>query len=174
MTFSREYQKSGKAGRFLFFGGWMLRKSQGEPLKLDHVLAFCQASFPMTLSWAGFLRLAPGTARQASLSITTSQSSLKLMSIELVMPFNLLVLCHPLLLLPSVFPSLRVFSNELVLGIRWPAYWSFSFCISPSHEYSGLISFRIDWFRGILLIFLHTSLHLVLLGHLENITKNTT
>ena len=82
---------------------------------------------------------------QASLSITNSQSLLKLMSIELVMPSNHLLLCHPLLLLPSVFPSIRVFSNESVLCIRWPKYWSFSFSISPSNEYSGLISFRIDW-----------------------------
>ena len=67
------------------------------------------------------------------------------MSIELVMPSNHLILCHPLLLLPSIFPSIRVFSNELVFQIRWPKYWSFSFSISPSHEYSGLISFRIDW-----------------------------
>ena len=84
-------------------------------------------------------------ARQASLSITNSQSLLKLMSIESVMPSNHLVLCHPLLLLPSIFPSIRVFSNESALGIRWPWYWSFSFNISPSSEYSGLISFRIDW-----------------------------
>ena len=70
----------------------------------------------------------------------------KLMSIESVLPFNHLVLCHPLLLLPSTFPSIRVFSNELALGIRWPKYWSFSFRISPSNEYSGLNSFRIDWF----------------------------
>ena len=82
---------------------------------------------------------------QASLSITNSQSLLKLMSIELVMPSNHLLLCHPLLLLPSVFPSIRVFSNESVLCIRWPKYWSFSFSISPSNEYSGLISFRMDW-----------------------------
>ena len=83
-------------------------------------------------------------AHQASLSITISWSSLKLMSIELVMSSNHLVLCHPLLLLPSVFPSFRVFSNESVLRIRWPKYWNFSFSISPSNEYSGLISFRID------------------------------
>ena len=80
---------------------------------------------------------------QASLSITNFQSLLKLMSIELVMPSNHLILCHPLLL-PSIFPSIRVFSNESVLCIRWPKYWSFSFRISPSDEYSGLISFRID------------------------------
>ena len=84
-------------------------------------------------------------ARQASLSITNSQNLLKLMSIELVMPSNHLILCHPLLLLPSIFTSIRVFSNESVLHIRWPKYWSFNFSISPSNEYSGLISFRMDW-----------------------------
>ena len=84
-------------------------------------------------------------ACQASLSITNSWSLLKLMSIELVMPSNHLILCRPLLLLPSVFPSIRIFSNESVIRIRWPTYWSFSFNISPSKEYSGLISFRIDW-----------------------------
>ena len=83
--------------------------------------------------------------RQASLSITNSQSLLKLMSIEPVMPSNHLILCRPLLLPPSVFPSIRVFSNESVLPIRWPKYWSFSFKITPSNEYSGLISFRMDW-----------------------------
>ena len=88
----------------------------------------------------------PWTARQASLSITISQSFLKLMSIESVVPSNHLTLCHPLLLLPSIFPSIRVFSNESVLPIRWPKYWSFSFIRSPSNEYSGLISFRIDCF----------------------------
>ena len=82
---------------------------------------------------------------QASLSITNSQSLLKLMSIELVMLSNHLILCHLLLLLPSIFLSIRVFSNESVLCIRYPKYWSFSFSISPSNEYSGLISFRIDW-----------------------------
>ena len=88
----------------------------------------------------------PWTAAcQASLSVTSSQSLLKLMSIESVMPSNYLILCHPLLLLPSIFPSIRVFSSELVLRIRWPKYWSFSFSISPSNEQSGLISFRIDW-----------------------------
>ena len=88
----------------------------------------------------------PGTAaRQASLSITNSQNLLKLMSTESVMPSDHLILCHPLLLLPSIFPSIRVFSNDSVLCIRWPKYWSFSFSISPSNEYSGLISFRIDW-----------------------------
>ena len=90
---------------------------------------------------------APWTAaRQASPSFTTSLSLLRLMSIESVMPSNHLILCCPLLLLPSIFPSIRVFSNESVLHIRWPKYWSFSFSISPSSEYSGLISVRIGWF----------------------------
>ena len=84
-------------------------------------------------------------ACQASLSITNSQSLLKLTSIESVMPSNHLIFCHPLLLPPSVFPSIRVFSNESVLHIRWPKYWSFSFNISPSNEHPGLISFRMDW-----------------------------
>ena len=84
-------------------------------------------------------------ACQASLSITNSQSLLKLMSIESVMPSSHLILCHPLLLLPSIFPSIRVFSNESALCIRWPEYWSFSFNISPSNEHPGLISFRMDW-----------------------------
>ena len=84
-------------------------------------------------------------ARQACLSFSISQSLLTLMSIELVMPSNHLILCHSLLLLPSIFPSIRVFSNELALRIRWPKYWSFSFNISPSNEYPGLISFRMDW-----------------------------
>ena len=82
---------------------------------------------------------------QASLSVTNPWSLLKLMSIESVMPSNHLILCHPLLLQPSIFPSIRVFSNESVLHIRWPKYWSFSFSISPSKEDSGLISFRMDW-----------------------------
>ena len=85
------------------------------------------------------------TACQASLSITNSQSLLKLMSIELVMPSNHLILCHPLLLPPSIFPSIRVFSNESVLRIRWPKYWTFNVNISPSNEHPGLISFRMNW-----------------------------
>ena len=85
------------------------------------------------------------TACQPSLSITNSQSLLKLMSIKSVMPPNPLILCHPLLLLSSIFPSIRVFTSESVLHIRWPKYWSFSFSISPSSEYSGPIFFRIDW-----------------------------
>ena len=84
-------------------------------------------------------------ARQASLSITNSQSPPKLMSIESVMSSNQLILCHPLLLLPSIFPSIRVFSNESALHIRWPKYWSFSFNISPTNEHPGLIFFKMDW-----------------------------
>ena len=97
---------------------------------LSHVLLFAT---PWTI------------ARQASLSITNSWSLLKLMSSESMMPSNHLILCHPLLLLPSIFPSIRVFSNESALRIRWPKYWSFSFSISPSNEHPGLISFRMDW-----------------------------
>ena len=98
-------------------------------------------------------------ARQASLSFTISQNLLKLISVESVMPSNHLILCHPLLLLPSIFFCIRVFSNELVLHIGWPKYWSFS--ISSSNEYSGLISFRIDWFdllaiQGTLRVFYST------------------
>ena len=92
------------------------------------------------------LLVTPWTAaHQASLSITNSWSLLKLMSIESMMPSNHLILCHPLLLPPSIFPSIRVFSSESVLCITWLKYWSFSFSISPSNEYSGLISFRTDW-----------------------------
>ena len=93
------------------------------------------------------LFLTPWTAaHQASLSITSSQSLLKLISIESLMPSNHLILCHPLLLSPSIFPSIRVFYNESTLRISWPKNWSFSFSIIPSNEYSGLISFRMDWF----------------------------
>ena len=92
------------------------------------------------------LFVTPWATCQVSLSIANSQSLLKLMSIQSVMPSSHLILCSPLLLLPSIFPSIRVFSNESVLHIMWPKYWSFSFSISPSNEYSGLISFRMDLF----------------------------
>ena len=101
-------------------------------------------------------------AHQASLSFINSQSLLKLMSIKSVMPSSHLILCHPLLLLPSIFPSIRVFSNESVLHIRWPKYWSFSFSVSPSKEYSGLIYFRIDWFD---LLAVHGNLKSLLQHH---------
>ena len=101
-------------------------------------------------------------AHQVSLSITNSQSLLKLMSIESVMSSNHLILSHPLLLLPSIFPSIKVFSNESVLHIKWPKYWSFSFSTSPSIEYSGLISFRID---GLILLAVQGTLKSLLQHH---------
>ena len=113
-------------------------ESQVYFLLLCLVIQFSLSAVPNSVtSWT--------TACQASLSITNSRSLIKLMCIESVMPSNHLILCHLLLLLPSVFPSIRVFSTESVLRIRWPKYWSFSFCISPSSEHPGLISFRTDW-----------------------------
>ena len=99
--------------------------------------SFTQSCLTLATPWTA--------AHQASLSITNLQSLLKLISIESVMPSNHLILCCPLLLLPSIFPSIRVFSNELALHIMWPKYWNFSFSISLSNEFSGLISFRMDW-----------------------------
>ena len=117
------------------------KRATKESSKKDHLLFSC---------WAVFDSLRPHRpwtiARQSSLSFTISRNLLKLMSIESVMPSNHLILCHPLLLLPPIFLSIRVFSNVSALHIRWPKYWSFSFSISPSSEYSGLISFRIHWF----------------------------
>ena len=114
------------------------------------------------------LSVTPWTAaRQASLSITSSRSLLKLMSIESVMPSNHLILCRPLLRPPSIFPSIRVFSKESVLHIRWPTYWSFS--ISPSNEYSGLISFRIDWLD---LFAVHGTLKSLLQHQLKSISSS--
>ena len=110
---------------------------------MNHLLV--QFSSVQSLSHVRLFETPWTAAGQASLSITNSQSLLRLMSIESVMPSNHLILCHPLLLLPSIFPSLRAFSTESVLYIRWPNYWSFSFSISPSNEYSWLISFRMDW-----------------------------
>ena len=113
-------------------------------LFIDHMI--CGILVPCSVQFNVRLFVTPWTtARQASLSITNSWSLPKPMSIELVMLLNHLILCHPLLLLPSVFPSIRVFSNESALRIRWPKYWSSSFNISPSNECSGLISFRVDW-----------------------------
>ena len=126
--------------------GFLLTVSSG---KSQTVFLICSFSVQFTWVPQSCLTLCtPWTAAcQASLSITNYQSLLKLMSIESVMPSNHLILCHPLLLSPSIFPSIRVFSNESVLRIRWPKYWSFSFKISPFNEYSELISFRIDWFE---------------------------
>ena len=115
---------------------WLRRVSMSFSRYFNSVQSFSQVRLFVT----------PWTAAcQASLSVNNSQSLLKLMSIESVMPSNHLILCRPLLLPPSVFPSIRVFSSESALPIRWPKYWSFSFSISPSNEYSGLISFRMDW-----------------------------
>ena len=121
-----------------------MRSSHHVATVLEHQLQH-QFSSVQSLSHVG-LFATPWTAGcQFSLSITNSWSLLKLMSIVLVKPSNHLILCHPLFLPPSIFPSIRVFSNESVVRIRWPKYWSFSFSISPSNEYSGLISFRMDW-----------------------------
>ena len=112
---------------------------------VQHERISCMFSSVQSLSHVQLFVTPWTTACQASLSITNSQSLLKLMSIELVMPSHHLILCHPLFLPPSIFPSIRVFSNESVLRIRWPKYWNFNFSISSSNEYSGLISFRMDW-----------------------------
>ena len=114
------------------------------PYKIT-LLCWLSSFSPVQLSCVWLFATSWTAACQASLSITNSRSLLKLMSIELVMPSNHLILCHPLLLPPSIFPSITVFSNESAHCIRWPKYWSFSFNISPSNEYSGLISFRMDW-----------------------------
>ena len=116
----------------------------------SRIFSWCHLRIPFSifsvqsLSYVQLLVMPQTAAHQASLSITNSRSLLKLMSIESVMPSNHLILCRLLLLLPSVFPSIRVFSDESVLCIRWPKYWSFSFSIIPSSEYSGLISFKVD------------------------------
>ena len=112
----------------------------------NQFLCICVVSSAQSLSCVKLFGTPWIAARQASLSITNPRSSLKFMSIESVMPSNRLILCRPLLLPPSIFPSIRVFSNESVLlHIRWPKYWSFSFSTSPSNEHPGLISFRMDW-----------------------------
>ena len=110
-----------------------------------HMVIFHSCFVVQSLSHVQLFATPSTAAHQASLSVTISQSLLKLMSIELVMPSNHLILCRPLLLLPSIFPNIRVFSNQSALRIRWPKYWSFSFNISPSNEHPGPISFRMDW-----------------------------
>ena len=112
---------------------------------MDYAKAFNCVSSVKLLSHVWLFETPWTAAPQASLSITNSRSLHKLMSIKLVMPSRHLILCHPFLFLPSIFPSIRCFSNEWALCISWPKYWSFSFSISPSNEYSGLISFRMDW-----------------------------
>ena len=129
-------------------------------LKNRHSHLFLQFSSVQSLSHLRLFATPWTAAQRASLSITSFQSLLKFMSIESVMPFSCLILCRPLLLLPSIFPRIRVFSNESFLHIRWPKYWSFSFSISPSKEYSGLISFRMD------------CLDLVVQGTLKSLLQN--
>ena len=119
-------------------------RSRTRPIEHKHNRVF-QFSSVQSFSHVQLFATPRTAARQASLSIINSRSLLKLMSIKSVMPLNHLILCCPLLLLPSIFPSIRVFSNESILRIRWPKYWSFNFSISPSNGYSGLISFRTDW-----------------------------
>ena len=111
----------------------------------DMLTLFCSIQFSSVAQSCRLFETPWTTAHQTSLSITNSQSSLKLISIMSVMPSSHCILCHPLLLLPSIFPSIRVFSHESALCIRWPKYWSFSFSISPSNENPGLSSFRMDW-----------------------------
>ena len=143
---------SGVKCQFLYshLGGWalvlMLECGDTFGLLFSGLLSTYFFSSVRLLSCIWLLATPWPAAYQASLSIISSQSLLKLMSIKSVMPSNHLILCHPLLFLPSIFPSIRVFSNESILRIRWPKYWSFSFNISPSNEHSGLISFRVDWF----------------------------
>ena len=120
-------------------------KSANRNMKRYSTSLIIQFSSVQTLSWVRLFSTPWTAAHQASLSITNSQSLLKLISIELVMPSNHLILCCPLLLLPLILPSIRVFSNESVRRIRWSKCWSFSFNISPSNEYAGLISFRMNW-----------------------------
>ena len=152
------------------------------------VKIYFQFSSIQSLSWVRVFGTPWTAACQASLSITNSWSLLKLKSIKSVMPSNHLILCRPLLFLPSIFPSIRVFSNESVLHIRWPKYWSFSFSISPSSEYSGLISFRMDWLDLLVLqgtlksllqhhsskasILWHSAFFIVQLSHLHDYWKN--
>ena len=125
----------------IFFLQW----KNNNPLYVYIYMYMYEFSSVQSLSHVQLFETPQTAARQASLSVTNSWSLVKLMFIESVMPFNHLILCRPLLLLTSIFPSIRIFSNESALHIRWPKYWSFSFNISPSNEHSGLISFRMDW-----------------------------
>ena len=137
----------------LYFLGSKITENGDCSHKIKRCLLFERKAMKNLVQFSSFQLLShvqlfttPWTAaRQASLSITNSQSLPKLMSIESVRPSNHLILCRPLLLLPSIFPSIRVFSNQSALRIRWPKYWSFSVSISPSNEHPGLLSFRMDW-----------------------------
>ena len=140
-------------GIFIMKGSWILSTTFSKSTNNNHVIFFLPWLLLMwffvvvqSLSHVWLFAAPWTTVHQAFLSFTISLSLPKLMYIELMMPSNHLILCRPLFLLPSIFPNIRVFSNKLVLCIRWPKYWSFSFIISPSNENSGLISFRIQWF----------------------------
>ena len=122
-----------------------IKNGTEKQVKLIFIMSFNSFSSIQSLSHVQLFATPWTTARQASLSVTKLWSPPKLMSIELVMPSTHLILCHPLVLLPSIFPSIRVLSNESALHIRWPKYWSLGFNISPSNEHPGLISFRMDW-----------------------------
>ena len=131
---------------FRVLWSWRRSFSANQRTLTDKILKFRIIFAVQPLSCVQFFATPWTVAHQAPLNSTISQSLLKFICIELVMPSNHLILCRPLLLLPSIFPSIKVFSNESALCIRWPKYWSFSFNISPSNEYSVLISFRMDWF----------------------------
>ena len=146
---------------------WLIYISHCINLVVYNQMYLILIQFSSVESLSHVLFATPWTAAcQASMSITNSWSVLKLVSIKLVMPSNHLILCRPLFLLPSIFPSIKVFSNESLLCIRWPQYWSFSFNISSSNEYSGLISFRIDWFD-----LLAVGPHYILQKHWGNLSK---
>ena len=149
--------------RLIIHGSWL--QSLSERTEYIH-----QFSSVQSLSSVWLFATQWTAACQASLSITNSQSLLKLISIELVMPSNHLILCCPLLLLPSIFPSIRVFSDESALRVRWPKYWSFSFNISPSNEHLGLISLRMDWLDLLAVQGTHKSIF-VTQNYLLNILK---
>ena len=138
--------KNTKVGCSFLLQGTFLTQGSNPVFHVSCITGSFFVSSVQLLSCAWLYAIPRNAARQASLSITNSRSLLKLMSIELVMPSNHLILCLPLLLPPSIFPSIRVFSNQSVLHIKWPKCWSCSCSISPSKEYSGLISFRIHWF----------------------------
>ena len=146
---------------------WLIYISHCINLVVYNQMYLILIQFSSVESLSHVLFATPWTAAcQASMSITNSWSVLKLVSIKLVMPSNHLILCRPPFLLPSIFPSIKVFSNESLLCIRWPKYWSFSFNISSSNEYSGLISFRIDWFD-----LLAVGPHYILQKHWGNLSK---
>ena len=150
---------AGSMSQFIltFYVRWNLHAMIVFQKKIAHI---CKIQFSSVTQSSLTLCNPMNSARQASLSITNSQSSLKLTSIKLVMPSSHLILCHPLLLLPPIPPSIKVFSSESTLCMRWPVYWSFSFSISPSKEHPGLTSFRMNWLnlltvQGILKSLLH-------------------